>query len=98
MMDTKTLVRGDLAAVWDGDDIVVLNRGVGCLCRYTTDFLEKSLKDYDEKRWGSRPTLLEYALMLSERGANEYMLWDMSPSDLDSFDRLMRLNPFQVTT
>jgi hypothetical protein len=40
-MDTKTLVRDDLAAVWDGDDIVVLNRHFGLLSRYTTDFLEK---------------------------------------------------------
>jgi hypothetical protein len=96
MMDTKTLVRGDLAAVWDGDDIVVLNRDMGCLCRYTTDFLEKSLEDYDEKRWGTRPTLLEYALMLSERAANDYIFWDRSPSDLKSFERLMGLNPFNV--
>lgn len=51
-MDTTKLVRDDLAAVWDGDDIVVLNRHFGLLIRYTTDFLEKSLEDYDEKRWG----------------------------------------------
>jgi len=93
-MDTTKLVRGDLAAVWDGGDIVVLYRGMKDSCRYTTDFLEKSLRDYDEKRWASRPTLLERALMLSERAANESMLWDHGPD----FDRIMLLNnPFQVT-
>jgi hypothetical protein len=96
-MDTQTLVRGDLAAVWDGGDIVVLNKHFGLLIRYTVDFLEKGLVNYDEKRWGPRPTLLERALSLSERAANDYIFWDSSPSDLESFDRLMRLNPFHVT-
>jgi len=97
-MDTTKLVRDDLAAVWDGGDIVVLDRYTRLTCRYTTDFLEQSLADYDEKRWGTRPTLLEYALMLSERGALEPMLWDTSHSDLESFDRLMRLDPFKPTS
>lgn len=92
-MNTKTLVRGDLAALWDGDDIVVLNRQFKMTCRYTTDFLEKSLENYDENRWGKRPTLLERALNLSERGAHDYIFWDYKSSD---YDRLVSLDPFHV--
>jgi hypothetical protein len=92
-MDTKTLVRGDLAAVWDGDDIVVLNRDMERLIRYTVDYLEKCEMGYLDGRFGKVPTHLEMALNLSERAANDWVLWDKSPD----FDRIMCRDPFQVT-
>jgi hypothetical protein len=99
MNDTRRderLVDGYLAALWDGDDIVVVNRIMNSLHRYTVDYLEECEKGYLDGRFGKVPTHLEMALNLSGRCACDVGLWESVKSS--EYDRIMRRDPFGVVS
>jgi hypothetical protein len=92
----ERLVDDYLAALWDGDDIVVVNRIMNSLHRYTVDYLEECEKGYLDGRFGKVPTHLEMALNLSGRCACDVGLWE--PVKSSEYDRIMSRDPFRVVS
>jgi len=95
-MNDERLVDDYLAALWDGDDIVVVNRVIGGVHRYTVEYLEECEKGYLDGRFGKVPTHLEMALNLSGRCACDVMSWGIEENS--EYDRIMRSDPFRVVS
>ena len=92
-MNDERLVDDYLAALWDRDDIVVVNRANGGVHRYTVAYLEECEKGYLDGRFGKVPTHLEMALNLSARCGLDVGLWGFEENS--EYDRIMLRDPFQ---